>query len=427
MGPIMSDLLFISHASADAEAVEHIVAYLEANNVRCWIAGRDIPPRSIYAEAITQGVKDSTACAVIVSQAANESDAIKRELELASHYRKPFIPIRIDGAEPGPGLDYYLRNTQWIDYRRDGERALDRIFGRVPKPISPAPLSAPARGDVTPMDEPHNDPPATKWPAIAVIAAILVLGGAMLLWPRENAVLASSVTTESAPLPANDVPAEAEATTASNSVNAPAAANSLAALRAIASITDREWATENVRADLAPRVFRRTPASSLIAAASEGNVRAQIILSVAYETGQGGFAGNQGESLAWARRAADSGNPEGLYHLGETLRSRTYSEQGIDLIERAANAGLVNAQYSMVSHYSTGPHRNDGETVRYYRMCAAQAFAPCQESLGNLYMRGERGLPVDTEQGARLKCAAVRSGYELAIINPPPGGCDRFP
>ncbi len=84
-------------------------------------------PASIYAEAITQAMRDCSACAVILSAAANASDAIKRELELASHYRKPFIPIRADSSEPGPGLDYYLRNTQWIEYRAEGERALDRI------------------------------------------------------------------------------------------------------------------------------------------------------------------------------------------------------------------------------------------------------------------------------------------------------------
>lgn len=121
--------LFISHASEDEAVVNRIVAYLEANGVACWISSRDIPPRSIYAEAITDGMERCSACAVVVSEAANASDAVKRELELASHYKKPFVPIRIDATEPGRGLAYYLRNTQWIDYRREGERALDRIVG----------------------------------------------------------------------------------------------------------------------------------------------------------------------------------------------------------------------------------------------------------------------------------------------------------
>lgn len=132
--------LFISHAHADEAVVKRIVAYLEAHGVPCWLSSRDIPPRTIYADAIVQGMQASSACVVIMSDAANESKAVKRELELASHYDKPFIPIRIDSAEPGPGYDYYLRNTQWVDYRRDGEAALNRISGQVgqsPPPITP--------------------------------------------------------------------------------------------------------------------------------------------------------------------------------------------------------------------------------------------------------------------------------------------------
>jgi TIR domain len=93
--------LFISHASEDAATVERIVDYLERNGLTCWIAGRDIPPKAVYAEAITEGVKNANACGVIVSRAANASAAIKRELELASSYSRPFIPIRIDDVEPG--------------------------------------------------------------------------------------------------------------------------------------------------------------------------------------------------------------------------------------------------------------------------------------------------------------------------------------
>src|SRR5215207_9796619 len=124
----MSGRLFISHANEDVATADRIIAYLELHGVSCWISSRDIPPRAIYADAITEAMHTCSACAVLISHAANQSKAIKRELELASHYDKPFIPIRIDGTEPAAGLDYYLRNTQWIDHRRDGDRVLDRII-----------------------------------------------------------------------------------------------------------------------------------------------------------------------------------------------------------------------------------------------------------------------------------------------------------
>jgi hypothetical protein len=127
----MAERLFISHASEDEAVVGRIVAYLEANGTPCWLASRDIPAKSIYADEIAEAMESCSACAVILSAASNQSKAVKRELELASHYDKPFIPIRIDATEPGRGFDYYLRNAQWVDYRRDGERGLDRIVAHV--------------------------------------------------------------------------------------------------------------------------------------------------------------------------------------------------------------------------------------------------------------------------------------------------------
>ncbi|MEZ5960976.1 MAG: toll/interleukin-1 receptor domain-containing protein [Hyphomonadaceae bacterium] len=142
--------LFISHASEDAAVVNHIVAYLEAQGVPCWVSSRDIPPRAIYADAITEAMQACSACAVVVSKNSNQSKAVKRELELASHYDRPFIPIRVDGSEPATGVDYYLRNTQWVDYKRGGTAALDRIAAQVKGAPLPAAPRRPARS-VPPM------------------------------------------------------------------------------------------------------------------------------------------------------------------------------------------------------------------------------------------------------------------------------------
>jgi hypothetical protein len=71
----MSGRLFISHANEDAVAADHIVTYLESHGVPCWISSRDIPPQMIYADAISEAVQECTACAVVVSQAANQSKA----------------------------------------------------------------------------------------------------------------------------------------------------------------------------------------------------------------------------------------------------------------------------------------------------------------------------------------------------------------
>lgn len=166
--------IFISHANEDAAVAQRIVAYLEAHGAPCWISSRDIPPRAIYADAIAEAMQTASACAVIVSAPSNSSKAVKRELELASHNDKPFIPIRIDATEPAPGVDYYLRNTQWVDYARDGERALDRIVGKG-SINSPAPRAAP-RAPASSIQQSQSSGGGKTM--IIAAAALLALGGA---------------------------------------------------------------------------------------------------------------------------------------------------------------------------------------------------------------------------------------------------------
>lgn len=212
----MAGRLFISHANGDSATADKIVAYLEAHGVPCWIASRDIPPRAVYAEAIVDAIEACSACAVLVTADANKSDAIKREVELASHGKKPFIPVRVDGAEPSRGLAYYLRNIQWIEYKRDGTRALDRIVAHL------------GSGAAAPQAPAHTPPPAAApapeekngLGAVTAIGAGLIL---LIVWVitsvMQNSTTQQTATTEvsAEAAPASDQ-ASAPQTTSPNSV-----------------------------------------------------------------------------------------------------------------------------------------------------------------------------------------------------------------
>lgn len=165
----MSDgRLFISHANEDEAVVSRIVSFLEAHGAPCWISSRDIAPRAIYADAITEAMQAASACVVIMSAASSGSKAVKRELELASHYDKPFIPIRIDATEPAAGLDYYLRNTQWVDYGGDGERALDRIVAEAAPSTNATPPASPAQSQSQSLS-------GGEWRTLAIIGVVLAV------------------------------------------------------------------------------------------------------------------------------------------------------------------------------------------------------------------------------------------------------------
>ena len=188
--------LFISHAHDDADAAARIVAYLESHAMPCWISSRDIPPRSIYADAITEAMQACSACVVLLTSAANQSKALKRELELASHYEKPFIPIRVDGVEPAAGLDYYLRNTQWVEYARDGDEALDRIVAAGRDVSPPGQAASPPVLDAPPVPARAAASRTARVPIIVGAVLVVVAAGGWFAWTGGDEPAAADATEE---------------------------------------------------------------------------------------------------------------------------------------------------------------------------------------------------------------------------------------
>ena len=188
--------LFISHAHDDADAAARIVAYLESHGMPCWISSRDIPPRAIYADAITEAMQACSACVVLLTSAANQSKALKRELELASHYEKPFIPIRVDGVEPAAGLDYYLRNTQWVEYARDGDQALDRIVAAGRDVSPPGQAASPPVLNAPPVPARAAASRTARVPIIVGAVLVVVAAGGWFAWTGGDEPAAADATEE---------------------------------------------------------------------------------------------------------------------------------------------------------------------------------------------------------------------------------------
>jgi formylglycine-generating enzyme required for sulfatase activity len=124
--------IFISFASVDAEIARRVVASLESSGLSCWLAERDIAPASSYPVAITEAVKNSGAVLLVLTEAANQSPHVAREVEMAFNARRPILPLRIGSALPSSDLQYFLSRSQWLDAGAeldDGE--LGRVGARI--------------------------------------------------------------------------------------------------------------------------------------------------------------------------------------------------------------------------------------------------------------------------------------------------------
>lgn len=106
---------FISHASEDREIAETIVSELESKGLSCWIAPRNVRIGHEYPKEIIHGIERSKCFVLVVSDSANESGHVSRELERACSRGKPIYPVRVKDVPLSPTLEYFISMHHWLD------------------------------------------------------------------------------------------------------------------------------------------------------------------------------------------------------------------------------------------------------------------------------------------------------------------------
>src|SRR5262249_30612449 len=124
--------LFVCHARSDgADAATALTRDLEQRGLTCWIAPRDIAPGMSWPNAIVDGITRSRAMVLLVTEAANASPEVEKEVSLAAHLHKTRFPVRVSDIPLAGTLLYHLQTRQWRDLFDDRERALDEIAEQV--------------------------------------------------------------------------------------------------------------------------------------------------------------------------------------------------------------------------------------------------------------------------------------------------------
>jgi TolB-like protein/Tfp pilus assembly protein PilF len=115
--------VFVSYASQDAATASAIVAALERAGLHCWIAPRDVPPGSPYADSIIRAINGAKLLVLVLSEHAISSPHVGKEIERASSKQRPIIALRTDATPLTPALEYFLSESQWIDVGGGGTDA----------------------------------------------------------------------------------------------------------------------------------------------------------------------------------------------------------------------------------------------------------------------------------------------------------------
>lgn len=111
----MAHDVFISYSTKDKSVVEQLCSYLETNNIMCWMAPRNVKPGVSYGEALISAISSSRYMVLVLSDNANKSNHVLREVERAAAKGIDIITFRIDNIDPSPAMEYFISQTHWLD------------------------------------------------------------------------------------------------------------------------------------------------------------------------------------------------------------------------------------------------------------------------------------------------------------------------
>lgn len=187
----MSHEVFLSHSHVDKVYADAICHWLEAADIRCWVAPRDIRPSEDWAEAIINAMDRCKILLLVFSSSSNNSPQVRREVERAVSKGLHVLPFRIENVALSKSLEYFISTQHWLDalgpdrdtHLRELSNCVGMLLGRsagAGLPVLPVAASVPA-APLSPALAPalQERLAATLGQFIGPIAALLVRRAAL--------------------------------------------------------------------------------------------------------------------------------------------------------------------------------------------------------------------------------------------------------
>lgn len=105
---------FISYSSQNKKDADAVRELFLQRGVECWMAPYSIPPGEKYAGAITRGIRECACLLLLLTDAAQQSEAVDKEVERAIHYRKSILALQLESLQLTDSFEYYLSNSQIV-------------------------------------------------------------------------------------------------------------------------------------------------------------------------------------------------------------------------------------------------------------------------------------------------------------------------
>lgn len=180
--------VFISHSSINADAAQELCKKLENSGFSCFIAPRDIRSGYEYAEELVNGIDSSDMLVLLLSQEANNSPHVLREIERAVSKGKPIIVYKLEEVTLTKSLEYFLMTHQWVNAKPG--RDFDEIVTHVTDYANRHPITADGQQganwqpDTLPVPSKANKTKrSTAMSVLVIVAAAVLLVAAGVLVP----------------------------------------------------------------------------------------------------------------------------------------------------------------------------------------------------------------------------------------------------
>lgn len=146
--------VFISYSSAELAQAETVRNILEENGIPCWMAPRDIPGGSNYTKEIPIAIRNCQAFVLILSQNAQNSHWVLKELDTAVNCGKVILPFMLEDCALNDEFNFLLTGAQrYAAYQKKAE-ALETLISRVRAVTDPASRTAADDGEQKPTPAP---------------------------------------------------------------------------------------------------------------------------------------------------------------------------------------------------------------------------------------------------------------------------------
>lgn len=123
----MAHDIFISYSTKNKQTADAICHVLEQNNLKCWIAPRNIQSGKDYAAEIMDGLRAAKIVVLVFSKDSQASEYVNNEIDTAFSENKPIISFKIDETMPENKMEFFLKNKHWLEAYPNPEAEFERL------------------------------------------------------------------------------------------------------------------------------------------------------------------------------------------------------------------------------------------------------------------------------------------------------------